>query len=220
MTILSEILSVTSSLMLYKMMYYILEKMNPRNSLINSRIVSLIHAVFVTILSLDYLILGNEYNTVISSELYCNRLQILSIGYFILDMMRTIKDRKYYKKYHVISFILHHILCILSFFGYHRLYPIITAKLYLSELSTPFVHIEYFISTFNHKILKKLRVMNGTITLLLFFIFRIVNYTNLFVWSMDKGLFEIVGITLMLSMNCLWFFEAVYKSLLILNIIG
>ena len=133
-----------------------------------SYMISLYHSVIVSYNSINYLCYSNFNNFYIT----------FSITYFIADLY-VINNMSYLKK-NKIPMTIHHIITILGGFYFHSIEfsnekNLVYSLLSLSEISTIFFNICWYIIKFNYQYTKIYKIFN-TLTKISYFIFRILNF--------------------------------------------
>ena len=131
----------------------------------NIRIISSIHCFFCVMISSIFLL------NLIDNNFYLNSIYLISPGYFILDFFYLIFFSPQSKLTYCYYF--HHIISLTGiYFGID--YPIYLARGLLTELSTPFLNISWYLK--KKKYTKYIIYhINLIILYILFFICRIVN---------------------------------------------
>jgi len=168
-----------------------------------SRIYSNIHAIFI--LYGSFLELKNDSNIIAKYGAF-------TCGYAIFDMYRSLKKKE-------LDYIIHHSLIIIGTIPFileqnkllilPKFYRKFIALNYLSESSTIFLNICWLILK-NGGEKSKLFKINAILTLVCFFIFRIVNFTYISINLIDyKFLFMLQGILTGLNYN--WFYKLIKK---------
>ena len=174
---------------------------------------SAIHATYLAIMSSLYI-----YN-------YCNDNYLsfafkISIGYYLTDCSYIIKTEmlKYKLNMDSILIMIHHLVVI-----YYELvminkttplyndYIYYMSKVFMCEYSVlPLNYCWYLVNT-NQAHTRKF-IISSAITLLLFFITRVVNFTNIIIEIYYDGLIEIAYVGLLVAfINYFWFYKLLAK---------
>jgi hypothetical protein len=176
-----------------------------------TRYVSILHSLFVAASSTLYLL------SYMSPETWAV-LQSAVIAYCVYDVLINFEDPEKYNISRLMIF--HHF--ILFYFSYIVFphYPILVSIGYLSEWSNIPLHISYHIIHTPHIAYRKIFVMFKTLTIVSFFILRVVNFTYLIYISLTMGFVNIENFTTgiyhvphillavcLSAMNILWFIK-------------
>lgn len=176
----------------------------------NSRYLSSIHAIIITIISF--------YNCFINRILNQNMDMFfsLSLGYAIFDTYRALKKKE-------TEFIIHHLIMIVSLFpivlNYYNifilnhLYYYYISRAFLSESSTIFLNNCWLLIKENKKSGIEFKI-NSFMLIILFFLFRIVNFTNIIfsIYYTKYSMFLLLHIPLTI-LNYIWFYKLIKKSI-------
>lgn len=176
------------------------------------KINSVIHGLCIWFISVKYL---HDYMT---TDVFLNYLEMTK-GYLIYDTLmliilrKEVADLKVILLHHVIFFIaLHSELC------YE--YPIVAATGLYSEVTNLFLYFGWYLVKIRRDN-SILFIVNGLILLILFFVYRVLTFVNLFVISlaMENILKEQICIFCIMSLNLVWFVKLLEKSLTSLSIL-
>lgn len=176
----------------------------------NSRYLSNIHALMITIVSFYNCFITKIIND--NMDIYFS----ISLGYAIFDSYRAFKKKE-------TEYIVHHLIMIISLFpiilNYYNLiilnnlYYYFISRAFLSESSTIFLNNCWLSikQNKNHNIEFKI---NSLLLIVLFFLFRIVNFTNLIysIYGTEYNKFLILHLPLTF-LNYIWFYKLIKKSL-------
>jgi hypothetical protein len=176
---------------------------NNKNLEYISRIYSNLHAVFIIYGSLLHLKYGGNIIDKFSS---------ITCGYAVFDIFRALKKKEY-------DYIVHHSLIIISnipfileqynFIVLPFFYRQFISLNYLSEISTIFLNICWLLLK-NNKKNTFLFKSNAILTLICFFIFRILNFTYILANLYNYNCLFTLQLVLT-SLNYHWFYKLVKK---------
>lgn len=162
------------------------------------KMVSSLHAINSTIISYCFL------QNIIPEIYYYNLLFLNSIGYFISDTVYLFMYRKTMSNGLFWQFIYHHIVCFICLNNLH-IYPVLSAKGFLTEISTPFFNISWYLYKKNIKNL--LYYINLSILYILFVKFRIIDLYCLYFseYNTDLSSHSVMGVLIIL--NTIWLYK-------------
>lgn len=171
----------------------------------NSRYLSIIHSVIVSLMSISWLLDIYRFDDF-------SLIQSFPIGYCLYDIIYD----TYYNRFDVVNS-LHHISFIF-FAGYlYNTEPFYVVCGYLSEISTPFLYLCYFEIKSKNKNYNRLKLY-GILLLITYFIFRILIFGFLFLiaWYYyiiigNMRLYIVVFINFLFGINILWFYKLIEK---------
>lgn len=187
----------------------VIHNINNQNREYNSRYCSNIHAIIITLFYLIHIYISEFNNET------CNNINILSCGYVFFDLYRAIKNKEY-------EFILHHFVMIFTVlpgfllqYGYNILpmhYYYFVGKAYLAESSTIFLNNCWLLIKNNKKNSLSFKI-NSVFLLIMFFIFRIINFSVILyeIINLKYNYFIILHLPLTV-LNYVWFFKLLKKS--------
>ena len=160
------------------------------------RILSTFHAVSTITLSFLYL-----YNRV-SSVYFIYGLRVVSYGFFLMDLSHIILYKNQYSTKLLYSYYLHHIGVLFALTYMHG-NAYILARGYISEISTPFMNLSWFLNKTKYK--NHLYFINGLLILYFFLYARIYNIWNLlYTYSNNISFFyNLIGVVF-LFLNMSW----------------
>ena len=182
-----------------------------------SYFISTIHAIILCICGLYYCINYQKIDTDIIDMIFS-----ASIGYYISDIIYLfVTCEKDYKS--IITFVTHHIMTISALLYHSNINNIIYkntatyigARLYLSEFSViPLNYIWYLKNTDDNYKLNINYITAFEAVFRLFFVFRIINYSDLIRILIEKDyIYNPMSITIIILtiLNYVWFYK-IYKS--------
>ena len=163
------------------------------------KIISTFHATNTVIVNYMFL---NDY---IGLSYYIPLFFFNTFGYFILDMINIYLFKSNYTINNLISYVLHHIIALLSLF-YIRTFPITIARCFLSEITTPFLNYSWYLN--NNNISSGIKyIVNCSFLYVFFFYFRIYNIAHILLY-LQEGNDDIrytIIVSLLLLLNSYWF---------------
>ena len=172
-----------------------------KNLVFTNTILALKHCIFINLFLLHYYITN--------SLTYWNVIRIYSLGYLISD---TLYFHVCYRIAHWKLYLLHHSIFILSWilieYQPSNVYPNFIRML-LAELSAMTINIKYIAKHYNYS---NLDICMSLLTYILFFIFRILNFTQMFWVCYQEN--NIIFCTLLIPLTCMqyyWFYMITLK---------
>lgn len=173
------------------------------------KINSIIHSIFILYKSHIFLNLQKD-NCNICTENFIKSLEF-SKAYLIIDILLTIW---YYKKIpNIKTILLHHLLFLLLLHtSILHIYPHIVAQALMCEITNFFLYFGWFLVK-KKKTNNIFFILNALILLFLFLIYRVLNFTNLFIISLTiKEIYIERYFALILAlMNSYWFIKLLEK---------
>ena len=200
---------ILNTTMLYMMLmtfssYFYISSHNLLSSIVVDRskslkLISTFHATNTVIVNYMFL---NDY---IGIYYYIPLFFFNTFGYFILDMINIYLFKSNYTLTNLISYVLHHIIAILSLF-YIRSYPLTIARCFLSEITTPFLNYSWYLNNNNNSSGIKY-IVNCAFLYVFFFYFRVYNIVNVLLYQREgeKDIRYDISLIILLLLNSYWF---------------
>ena len=169
-----------------------------------SKIISIIHTIYVCTLAKLYL------NNDISKEIFIEKL-VITKAYLIFDL--CIICIYNYGRPDFYPFLIHHLVFLFGLYTNHLYtYPQHFAIGLLAEITNPFLYFGWFL-------LKKrwmdneIFIINALILLSLFFVYRVLNFTKLFIIALliSKNHIEHLLMLVITLLNIYWFLKLLEK---------
>jgi len=166
------------------------------------RAMSTFHAIIVSIFTILYL--HNSFESIYFSIL----LKWISTGYFIIDLFNVTDDlKRKFSVFNVMIFI-HHFITVLWIRNFPLSLARLTAHGMLTEMSTPFVNICWYLKKTNlehYKTSVRYRV-SGFFAWVLFLSLRIIDYgIQLWIFLPQVGFIPKMGAVTVWTFNIMWF---------------
>lgn len=165
------------------------------NPVENIRIISSVHAIATSSISVIYL------NNWTSLNYFSWAIGFLSYGFFLIDFSHILLYKHQYSKKLLYSYYLHHSLVLIALSCASR-YPYLVARGYLSELSTPFINLSWLLH--KHGVRGGYYLVNGIIVLLLFLFARLYNIGNLLYFRHESTIASDIILSLLFILNLVW----------------
>jgi hypothetical protein len=167
------------------------------------RAMSTFHAIVVSILSILHIY--NSFAAIYFSIL----IRWISTGYFVIDLFNVTADLKRRISVFNVMIFIHHFISILWIRNFPLHLAYMTAHGMLTEMSTPFVNICWYLKKSSCDDLYKSRLdykVSGFIAWILFLSLRIINY-SVVLWNFipQVGWITILGSLTVWTFNILWF---------------
>jgi hypothetical protein len=183
--------------------------LNKENRQYNSRYCSNIHALIIFTYSFIYCYIY-EFDF-----MYNNLVNGISVGYLLFDSYRAIKYREF-------EYIIHHsvgILAIcptvlneLNLYELPKYYHYLVARAFLSESSTIFLNNCWLLIKQNKKNSNEF-IFNSIMLLVLFLVFRVVNFTLIFNKLIHLEYYSFIILHIPLTvLNYVWFYKLMLKT--------
>lgn len=174
--------------------------------LFSTRVNSIIHSFNIFFIS------NNIITGKITSEEFLEKINITR-AYLLYDMLIMI----YYYEFHLPNFFImmvHHSLFFCGlFFDTVNQYPVLLAHGLTAEITNPFLYLGWYLIK-----MKKTNIfvfkLDSIILVLLFFLYRVINFIQLFLIGIaEKKWVETFIFFIIMDMNLLWFIKLIYKCI-------
>lgn len=198
------------SILLYTYLDNLIVKSIP-NMEYRIRVISIFHCGITVFFSIFYLI------NLFSSNIFVYIIYIISPGYFILDFRYLLKKSDGKNNLLQYSYYLHHSASLIGIY-YGNLYPTYLARSFLTEISTPFLNISWFIrkainiskkNPYSNIYVNSIYRVNLFIYFTLFIIFRIYNLTELTYTSGNIYFCHRIIILFFTLLNYVWLYSII-----------
>lgn len=169
-----------------------------------SKIMSLIHSIYIVSSCMNF----NENK--ISENTFINSLNVTK-AYLLYDIFVMTYYRNYVMEYK--KLMLHHIILFLGLYSnkVHEI-PLFVSKGLMAEITNVPLTIGWILIK-RKKEKSMVFILNGFILLTLFFIYRVINFTNLFLLSLNitDKMYEMSFVGIIMLVNIYWFTKLLQK---------